>query len=48
MKLIYNATDRNFITMKNNKLKNWSVEIFHFTFGQLVFWSGQAKEANVK
>ena len=23
--------------MKNNKLKNWSVGIFHFTFGQFVY-----------
>ena len=24
--------------MKNKKLKNWSVGIFHFTFGQLVYF----------
>ena len=31
-----------------NKLKNWSVGIFHFTFGQLVYLSGRAKEAILK
>ena len=34
--------------MKNNKSKNWSVGIFQFTFGQLVYWSEWAKEANLK
>ena len=34
--------------MKNDKLKNWSVEIFYFTFGQLDYWSEPAKEANLK
>ena len=34
--------------MKNNKLKDWSVGIFHFTFGQLVYWSDRAKDANLK
>ena len=34
--------------MKNNKLKNWSVGIFHFIFGQLVCWSERAKETNLK
>ena len=34
--------------MKNNKLKNWSAGILHFTFGQIVYWSEQAKEANGK
>ena len=34
--------------MINNKLKNWSAGIFHFTFGQHVYWSEQAKEANLK
>ena len=35
-------------TLKNNKLKNWSVGIFHFTFGQLAYWSEQEKGANLK
>ena len=34
--------------MKNKKLKNWSIGIFHFTFGQIVYWSGSVKEANFK
>ena len=33
--------------MKNNELKKWSVGIFHFTFGQLGYWSERAKEANI-
>ena len=35
-------------TLKNNKSKNWSAEIFQFNFGQLVYWSEQAKEANLE
>ena len=34
--------------MKNNKLKNWSAGTFYFTFGQLVYWSQQAKEETLK
>ena len=34
--------------MKDNKLKNWPVGIFHFTFGQFAYWSERAKEANLK
>ena len=34
--------------MKNNKLKIWSVGIFQFTFGQLVYWSEWEKEASLK
>ena len=34
--------------MKNDKLKNRSAGIFQFTSGQLVYWSEQAKVANVK
>ena len=34
--------------MKNNKSKNCFVWIFQFTFGQLAYCSGQAKEANLK
>ena len=34
--------------MKNNKLKNCFVGIIHFTFGQLVYCSEQAKEPNLK
>ena len=34
--------------MKNNKLKNCFVGIFHFTFGQLAYCSERAKEANLK
>ena len=34
--------------MKNNKFKNWPVGIFHFHFGQLVYWSEREKEANLK
>ena len=34
--------------MKNNKLKNWSVGIFRFTFGQLVDWPERVKEASFK
>ena len=34
--------------MKNKKLKNLSVGIFHFAFGQLVYWSERAKEENFK
>ena len=29
-------------------IKNWSVGIFHFTFGQRVYWSERAKEADLK
>ena len=29
-------------------LKNWSIGILQFTFGQLVYWSERAKEANLK
>ena len=46
--IYYNATDRNVNTMKNNKLKNCFVGIFHFTFGQLAYCSERAKEANLK
>ena len=31
--------------MKTKKLKNWSIGIFHFTFGQLVYSSEGDKEA---
>ena len=34
--------------MKNNELKNWSVGIFHFIFGQLVYWSERVNKANLK
>ena len=34
--------------MKNNKLKKSSPGIFRVTFGQLVYWSEWAKEANLK
>ena len=34
--------------MKNKRLQNWSKGIFHFTFGQIVCWSGRVKEANFK
>ena len=34
--------------MKDNKLKNCFVGIFHFTFGQLANWSELEKEANLK
>ena len=34
--------------MKNNKLKNSFVGIFHFIFGQLAYCSKRAKEANLK
>ena len=44
----YNATYWNLNTMKNNKFKNWSVGIFQFTFGQLVYWSEREKEVNLK
>ena len=41
--LIYrNHIDSNLNTMKNDKLKNWSVGIFLFTSGQLVYWSERA------
>ena len=34
--------------MKNNKLKNCFVGVFHFIFGQIAYCSEQAKEANLK
>ena len=34
--------------MKEIKFKNWSVGIFHFTLGQLAYWSERAKEASLK
>ena len=34
--------------MKSNKLKDWSVGMFHFTFGQLVYWSERTEEADFK
>ena len=34
--------------MKTNKLKNWFVGIFHFTFSQPAYWSERAKEALLK
>ena len=37
--IYYNATDSNLNAMKDNKLKNWSVGIFHFTSGQLAYSS---------
>ena len=46
--IYHNATDWNLNTTKNNKLKNWSVGISHFTFGQLVYWSERVKEAHLK
>ena len=46
--MYYNATDWNLNTMKNNKLKNCFVGIFHFIFGQLAYCSKRAKEANLK
>ena len=46
--MYYNATDWNLNTMKNNKLKNCFVGIFHFIFGQLAYSLERAKEANLK
>ena len=46
--IYYDATDWNLHTMKNSKLKNSFVGIFHFTFGQLAYCSERAKEANLK
>ena len=42
MQLIEISTLRKMIN-----LKNWSVGIFHFTFGQLVYWLERAKEVNL-
>ena len=40
--IYYDATDWDLNAMKDNKLKNWSVGIFHFMFGQLAYWSERA------
>ena len=46
--MYHHATDGNLNTMKNYKLKNCFVVIFHFIFGQLACCSEGAKEANLK
>ena len=46
--MYYNATDSNLNNMKNNKLKNCFVGIFHVTFGQLAYCLQRAKEVNLK
>ena len=36
------------IEISAQRIINWFVGIFHITFGQLVYWSEQAKGTNLK